>query len=175
MSGGSSPAPTWVGRPVSWLDGLLRLLAAALMFLMMALTFVDVVGRYVFNSPLPGAFEMTEVAMGILIFAGLPLISAEDGHINVNMLDGLLGARFVRVRAVVVDVLLGASVGVLAWMLWDKAEQLSRFGDKTAYLGIPIAPVVFVMAALSGATTLVMVAKTVRSCGALTRTSRSGE
>jgi TRAP-type C4-dicarboxylate transport system permease small subunit len=35
---------------------------------MMCLTTVDVVGRYVFNSPVLGAFELTEFLVLILIF-----------------------------------------------------------------------------------------------------------
>jgi hypothetical protein len=59
-----------------WLRRGLGGLASALLFFMMALTFVDVVGRYLFNTPVYGGFEMTEVALATLIFAGLPLVTA---------------------------------------------------------------------------------------------------
>ena len=49
--------------------------AAAILFAMMVLTTVDVVARYVFNRPLRGAFEITELLLVVLIFAGLPLVS----------------------------------------------------------------------------------------------------
>jgi len=45
---------------------------------MMVLTFVDVVGRYLLNRPLRGAFELTELGLVVLIFAGLPLVSHAD-------------------------------------------------------------------------------------------------
>src|SRR3546814_8744945 len=52
----------------------------------MVCTFVDVVGRYVFNSPLPGALELTEIMMASLIFTILPVVSARSDHITVDLL-----------------------------------------------------------------------------------------
>ena len=45
--------------------------ASAILLGMMALTVVDVIARYVFNRPLRGAFEVTELLLLVLIFAGL--------------------------------------------------------------------------------------------------------
>ena len=49
--------------------------SAAVLFLMMAITAVDVAGRYVFNKPLTGGFEITELLLAALIYCGLPLVS----------------------------------------------------------------------------------------------------
>src|SRR3546814_2116480 len=56
--------------------------AATILFCLMVCTFVDVVGRYVFNSPLPGALELTEIMMASLIFTILPVVSARSDHIR---------------------------------------------------------------------------------------------
>ena len=42
---------------------------------MVLLTCVDVIGRYVLNRPLTGAFELSEMTMGALVFASLPLVT----------------------------------------------------------------------------------------------------
>ena len=57
------------------LEKLLGLISAVVLFLMMIITTVDVFGRYVLNKPLPGGFEMTEMALAVLIYAALPLVS----------------------------------------------------------------------------------------------------
>ncbi len=163
MDGGGCSAPVRAGRLARVLDGLLGLVAAVLLFAMMALTFADVTGRYVFNNPVPGAFEMTEVAMGVLIFAGLPLISARDGHIAVNIADGLMSGRALRLRAFLLDLLIAACNGVLAWVLWEKGMQLVGYGDASPYLGIPIGPVMMAMAVLAWFTVLVLLVKACRS------------
>jgi TRAP-type transport system small permease protein len=51
-------------------------LLVVMLFAMVALTFTDVVGRRLFNTPVFGANDITEHLMAIIIFAGLPLLTA---------------------------------------------------------------------------------------------------
>ena len=67
----SDSAPAWERR----VEGLLGVAASLILLAMMLLTFVDVVARYVLNRPVRGAFEVTELLLLVLIFAGLPLVS----------------------------------------------------------------------------------------------------
>src|SRR6185369_15314253 len=76
-----------------WADAVLGVAASAILFGMMVLTFFDVVGRYLFNRPLRGAFELTELGLVVLIFAGLPLVSHADEHVTMDFIDKLLGGR----------------------------------------------------------------------------------
>src|SRR6266852_5508558 len=77
--------------PLGWFDRalvpLLGYVAAALMLSLMLLTCVDVVGRYFLNKPLTGGFELTEVLLASLIFAGLPLVTLRGDHITVDLFD----------------------------------------------------------------------------------------
>jgi len=75
---------------VKGLEKLLGVISAAVLFLMMIITAVDVVGRYVLNQPLPGGFEMTEMALAVLIYAALPLVSMRREHIVIDTLDSLM-------------------------------------------------------------------------------------
>ncbi|MBP6816434.1 MAG: TRAP transporter small permease, partial [Burkholderiaceae bacterium] len=75
----------------SWFDVALGAAASLLLLVMMLLTFADVLGRYVFNTPLRGAFEITELALLSLIFAGLPLVSRADEHVTMDFIDKILG------------------------------------------------------------------------------------
>ncbi len=59
-------APFFVmsARESKWerrVDAVLGIAASLILFLMMLLTFVDVVARYLFNFPLRGGFEITEL------------------------------------------------------------------------------------------------------------------
>src|SRR5262245_64287750 len=76
---------------VVWLDRALGTAAAVLLFCLMALTTADVVGRYIFNWPIRGAFEITELLLLTLIFAGLPLASRADEGVTLDFLDMMLG------------------------------------------------------------------------------------
>ena len=68
-------------------EAVLGVAAAAILFAMMVLTTVDVVARYVFNRPLRGAFEITELLLVVLIFAGLPLVSLAGEHAVMDFID----------------------------------------------------------------------------------------
>jgi TRAP-type C4-dicarboxylate transport system permease small subunit len=75
-----APEHAWERRA----DAVLGIAASAILFAMMTLTFVDVVARYVFNRPISGAFEVTELLLLVLIFAGLPLVSHADEHVTME-------------------------------------------------------------------------------------------
>jgi TRAP-type C4-dicarboxylate transport system permease small subunit len=146
------PAENAVQR---WLHRGLGGLAALLLFFMMLLTFVDVVGRYLFNTPVTGGFEMTEVALATLIFAGLPLVTARDEHVTVDLFDRLIPAPVRHLRDAVISALCGGMLFVLSYHVWQKAGDSMRYGDVTAILEIPLGPMVYFMSVMLAATGLV--------------------
>ncbi|MGI9509960.1 MAG: TRAP transporter small permease, partial [Geminicoccaceae bacterium] len=67
--------------------------AAVLLFAMLALTCVDVIGRYLLNAPINGKTELTRFMMAGLIASALPVISAGGGHISVDLFDRFFSPR----------------------------------------------------------------------------------
>jgi|SRR5687767_2885174 len=113
---------------------------------MMALTFVDVVARYAFNRPLRGAFEVTELLLAVLIFAGLPLVSHADEHVTMDFVDGLLARRGRALWQRAVQFVSAAIMFLLTWLMWIKAGRISAYGDATDVLRIVYGPFVYFMA-----------------------------
>jgi len=140
-------------------DAVLGIAASAILFAMMMLTFVDVVARYVFNFPLRGAFEITELMLLVLIFAGLPLVSHADEHVTMDFIDRLLGPRALIFVVRTVHLLVAAVMFFLTWQVWIKAGRLSGYGDTTDVLKILVGPFVYFMALMIGLTGLVHVFK----------------
>jgi len=134
----------------------LSLLVAVNLFAMMLLVFVDVLGRYLLAAPLPGAFELTELAMGTLIFAALPLATIRQQHVTIGLLDGLFRGAARRVRRILLDLVGAAALIGLARVLWAEGRKLAQWGDYTAYLHVPLAPVVLFMAVMSGLAGLIL-------------------
>lgn len=124
------------------------LLAAVALFAIMALTFVDVLGRKFFGGSVPGSLELTELLMVVVIFAGLPLVSLAGEHVVFDSLDPWLPAGFKRVQQALVDLLCAAALAGLAWLMWVKAGQMGSYGDMTAQLQLPLAPFVYAMSVL---------------------------
>ena len=129
-------------------DALLGIAASTILFLMMMLTFVDVVARYLFNFPLRGGFEVTELMLLVLIFAGLPLVSHADEHVTMDFIDRMLPDRGRLLVVRVVHGLCAAVMFFLTWQVWIKAGRIAGYGDSTDVLKITVGPFVYFMAAM---------------------------
>ncbi len=144
------------GRRVQFvLYWLLGGFAAVLLFLMMLLTFADVVGRYVLNYPIPGGFEVTEIMLATLIFAGLPLVSSGGEHVTVDLLDKFFPGAIGRFRDILISLLATVIMAVVSIRLWEKGNEAVDYGDVTAVLHIPFAPMFYFMSIALGITGLV--------------------
>ncbi|MFH1487611.1 MAG: TRAP transporter small permease [Pseudomonadota bacterium] len=63
---------------------------AGVLAIMMFLTMTDVVLRYIFRSPITGAYEVMEYMMAILIPFGIVYCAHERGHVSVDIIFDLL-------------------------------------------------------------------------------------
>jgi len=131
-------------------DALLGLAASAILLAMMILTVIDVVARYVFSRPVRGAFEITELMLVILIFAGLPLVSFSDEHAVMDFIDRILGPRGQRSLQRAVQAVNAAFMFLLAWLTWLKADRIWAYRDATDVLRIVYGPFVYFMAVTLG-------------------------
>jgi TRAP-type C4-dicarboxylate transport system permease small subunit len=147
-------AEDWFGRV---LDTVLGGLAAIVLFILMMLTVVDVVGRGMFNAPLPGGFEITELMMAVLVFAALPAVTQRENHIVIDLLDFMTPRWLVVPRQVLIYGLCAAVVGLWAWRTWAWGDRMARYGDVTEFLKIPLAPISYFISVLSAATGVIFV------------------
>lgn len=140
-------------------DAVLGLAACVLLFGMMLLTFVDVIGRYLLNRPIRGGFEITELALLVLIFAGLPLVSHADEHVTMDFIDRILPASIATLWQRTMHGICAALMFFIAWQVWLKAGKISSYGDTTDVLRIAIGPFVYFMTIMIGLTGIVHVIK----------------
>jgi TRAP-type C4-dicarboxylate transport system permease small subunit len=131
-------------------DVVLGAAAAGILLAMMALTVVDVVARYVFSRPVRGAFEVTELMLVVLIFAGLPLVSFSDEHAVMDFVDRLLGPRAQLWVERLVQAACAAFMFLLTWLVWRKADRIWAYRDATDVLRILYGPFVYFMAVTLG-------------------------
>ncbi len=151
-AGDEAPAPpAWERRA----DAVLGVAASVILFCMMMLTFVDVVMRYVFNRPLRGGFEVTELMLLVLIFAGLPLVSRADEHVTMDLIDRMLWSRGRAFLQRLVHLVCALAFFGLTWLIWLKAGSVAGYGDTTDVMRIAVAPFVYFMAAMIGLSGLI--------------------
>jgi TRAP-type C4-dicarboxylate transport system permease small subunit len=131
------------GSGLSWLRGSIVFLGSILLLVMMALTIVDVIGRYIFNSPLSGAGELTELLLVSVIFMGLPAVTLQKEHVTVDLFTARMPQWIERWRIGAIGILSTLILGIIGWQLWVHAGQIDDYGDVTTTLRIPIAPIAY--------------------------------
>lgn len=132
--------------------------SAILLTAIMVVTVLDVIGRYLLNSPLMGATELTELLLCAVIFLGLPAVCLDDAHIRVDILLKKVPPRLEPLRSFVVNLVSTGALCMIAWQLWKRGSELASYGQSTNTLHIPVAPLAWFAAiavASSAAITLV--------------------
>lgn len=137
----------WNAAPI-YIKGL-SFIVAILMFAMIALIFVDVIGRYGFGLPIPAGFEITEFVMATMIFSAIPLVSYYNSHITVNLFDKAFRGWVRRVQQTFVLVFSMVMLAFMGTRLFDHAEYLRETEQFGLQLDIQIAPVVYGTALMS--------------------------
>ncbi|MEX2519735.1 MAG: TRAP transporter small permease [Paracoccaceae bacterium] len=128
---------------------MLSVTACLFLFAMMALTLLDVLGRYLFASPLPAAYEFVSLAMAAIIFCALPLTNLREGHVTVDLLDHFVPGGLRRAQLVVVNLLSAAAMVFLSWRLAIRSADQMRFREVTEELWMPLWPFSAAMSALT--------------------------
>ena len=135
----------------------LKIFVAIILFAMAALTFVDVVGRYIFSAPIPGTFETVGLLMGLVTFSALPLVTRAENHITVDLFDGFIKGKFRKIQQLLI--LIGCTIvlGFFAERLI--ATAIDEYGANyvTEYFGISRAPLLIFLAFLCMLTTLILI------------------
>src|SRR5262245_35692307 len=126
------------------------------MMCLMLITCVDVIGRYFFNHPLWGGFELTEMLLAALIFAGLPLVTLRNEHVVVDLFDPLTPDWLFRIQHTAACAIGSVCTGYLAWRLWLRAEHMHRAGETTAQLKIKLAWLTYSMSVLMALTAIAL-------------------
>lgn len=123
--------------PIKWLVLFLQIVSAVTLFALMLITCVDVVGRYVFNSPLTGSTELTEIAVGIVVFSVLPILTWRNDHIVVDLLDPFFPALAQFIRSIIINVCIAAGLVYLGQRINVLGERSLSYDEVTEYLHIP--------------------------------------
>lgn len=145
--------------------GILNGIAAASIFLLVAITCVDVVGRYLFSSPIKGALELTEVLLCLSIFSALPGLCLRRGHITVDLIDSAVRARTRAILIVVIDVVCAGALLVVSYRMYLYSMKLYDYGDQTLVLHIPLYPLnllIAVMTLFAALATMLLVGRDLR-------------
>ena len=110
--------------------------------LMMFLTALDVGLRYIFNSPIPGALELVEYMMAVIVPFALTVTAYEKAHIGVEMIVEKFPKRFRTYVACVTDLMTLVLYSLITWQGFLYIFEEYDSGMTSAVLLIPNYPFV---------------------------------
>jgi len=115
----------------------LAYLGCLALFSMMCLTILDVAGRYIFNKPILGAYELTEYLVLILIFSFLAYAQARKSHVSVDLFMVFFPAKFKIVIEMLNHLACLAVMILITWMGFEKAVEMMETGESSPNLALP--------------------------------------
>lgn len=128
---------------------------ATISFLLIALiTFIDVVGREVFSSPIPGGYEIIQVLMTIGVFFSLPIVALRQGHVRVDLLYQAFPPALARVADILAWLVSVTFFALLAYAIFLFFQHATGTGERSVFLQVPYWLVALVMAVFLAATTI---------------------
>ena len=128
---------------------LLLILCITSLTILVLITVIDVLGRYLLSLPLPGTTEITEIILGILIYIGLPYITRDEEHVTVSLFSNYFNSSIIKIQKIVVNFIVSIILFIIARQLYLHGLDLNLYNEITTFLEIPKAPIAYMMAALS--------------------------
>ena len=131
----SDPTPAANSGPAVWFVHVASWVLAA----MALVAFCDVILR-IAGRPITGAYELTALLMGLLVYATLPLVTAQDEHVRAGILQmwrtapAGLGRALFQLRRLLSSV----AMAYLAWALFNYMLRVAQAGDRAPYIEVPL-------------------------------------
>jgi TRAP-type C4-dicarboxylate transport system permease small subunit len=108
-----------------------------LLVAVMLMSLVSIVGRAVFNKPLPGDYELVQLGCAIAVAAFLPFCQMRGGHVLVDFFTASSRPAVRAVLDALGAILLGVAAAVFTWRLAAGAIGMRVANDQTTILEIP--------------------------------------
>ena len=120
--------------------------AGAVLLALMLLTTADVAGRYFFNAPIDGVFDLTHFAVSIMTFLGLAYCGFRGGHVAIELLYDRLARPVRRVLNRGINLAGCILFAVIAWRTAVQSIDVREFGEASQLMEIPFFPLYWLVA-----------------------------
>ena len=111
---------------------------AIVLVLIVFLIFVDVIMRYILNSPIPGQQELAELGTVVVVYFGLPFATRMRRHVRVETIPGKFSLSARSILYGILYIICCAFLVMCAIKVFQQAGKLSLTpGNATLILRIP--------------------------------------
>ena len=125
-------------RAVSRFMAVPRFVIAALILISIAINFANVVGRYVFFSPIIWAEEVMIFIMIWCVFIGAILVTWEGRHLRMDLLANSIPSPWREIVNFIAAVGFLLVAGLVASQSWLAVSLFAELGQKSTTAGVPM-------------------------------------
>lgn len=118
----------------------INLTAGVVVLMLMLLAVVQILGRKLFNAPVPGFIDWVEQFMAVFAFLGLAYCQRLGGHIRMDIVIGRLRGRALWLAEFVSVVLMLITTTALIYGSWLHFRRALDIGDSSIDIALPTWP-----------------------------------
>lgn len=130
-------------RTLTWLS--LACGGAALVFMTGFSVWNVLVMRKALNAPIVGAEDLLLLSLVVIVALSIPLGARTGAHIEIEVLESHMSARFAKWSMIFVKLLGFALLAIMSWRLWHAGQSAERFGETTQQLLISFEPFYYLL------------------------------
>ena len=121
-------------------SNILSFIGMGMLLVLMVLGTADVIGRYLFNKPITGTLEISEILMAGMVFFGWPYTQAVMGHVRVDLIVSRFPRRAQALTDFISTLLALALFSLIVWRGIETAISYWHSNRTIDILYIPIFP-----------------------------------
>ncbi|MUK90817.1 TRAP transporter small permease subunit [Ornithinibacillus sp. L9] len=123
-----------------------QVIANVFLFFIMAIITFDVLGRNLFNQPLKGTYELTELGAALLVFFALAMTHRKGDHITIDFLLDRFSDKMKRIINGMVEIVVAIVVFFMARHIFENGVRMMERNSTTTDLALPVHPFLFIIA-----------------------------
>lgn len=128
-------------RTLFKIEGWFNLAGGILILAVMLVSVANILGRKLFNTPVPGFIDWMVSAVPLIAFLGIAYCQRLGGHIRMDLLVGSLQRRALWLFELLSVLLIALLTIILIYGSWNHAERAISIGDSTIDINLPTWPV----------------------------------
>jgi len=130
---------------------------------LMGLTIIAVFMRYVFNAPILGAQDLSQVSLVVVVFPAMAYCGWTGGHVALDLISSAIKSSALRRTDMIIHAVCGVLFVYISWQTWSRAVDALQYGEATNLIEIPHAPFFFIIAISAGLYAVVLFVQAVKT------------
>jgi TRAP-type C4-dicarboxylate transport system permease small subunit len=116
----------------------IALFGGAVLVLIVCISFLSILGRFLFSSPLLGDFELVEMGCAVAISSFLPLCHLKNGNVMVDFLTSGLKPRVIMALDGISALAFALIAAFFTWRMLFGAYDMYSYKEETMLLQFPV-------------------------------------